>query len=260
MMAAAQYHLGFGPDDLGDEPPTVALVSGDPERTDQIAERHLDGAVPLSRRRGLHSWRGRHEGRPLLAATSGMGAPSLSIVVNELVQLGVTTIIRVGTSGGIQPHVEGGDLVITSGALTRQGAARDIAPSGYPAVADPFLVVALAEAARDLGLRHHVGITASVDTFYEGQGRVGGANPHLLPHLAGLVDVYRHLNVLNFEMEAGTLLTMAGAYGFRAACVCAVIASRAASEEVDTDVKADGVDAAVRVALAAAERAARAGI
>ncbi|MFV0258030.1 MAG: uridine phosphorylase, partial [Acidimicrobiales bacterium] len=173
-MTTSLYHLGFGPDDLGDRPPTTALVSGDPERTDQIARRYLDGAVELSRHRGLHSWRGEWQGRPLLAATSGMGAPSLSIVVNELVQLGVTTIIRVGTSGGIQPRIRGGDLVITTGALTRQGAARDIAPPDYPAVADPFLVVAMAAAARELGLPHHVGVTASVDTFYEGQGRVGG--------------------------------------------------------------------------------------
>ncbi|MFV0257851.1 MAG: uridine phosphorylase, partial [Acidimicrobiales bacterium] len=118
--------------------------------------------------------------------------------------------------------------------------------------ADPFLVVAMAAAARELGLPHHVGVTASVDTFYEGQGRVGGANPRLLPHLTDVVGVYRQLNVLNFEMEAGTLFTMGGVYGFRAACVCAVIAARAASEAVDTGVKHDAVDAAVRVALAAA--------
>ena len=87
-----------------------------------------------------------------MCATSGMGAPSASIVVNELVQAGITTIIRIGTSGSIQDHVRTGSVVIGSGAVTNQGAADDIAPPRFPAVADPFLTVALADAARGLGV------------------------------------------------------------------------------------------------------------
>ena len=145
--------------------------------------------------------------------------------------------------------------MISSGALTRQGAANDIAPPDYPAVADPFLCVALAASANALGVDHHVGITASVDTFYEGQGRVGGANPNLLRSLQGVVEEYRNLNVLNFEMEAGTLFKMGGVYGFQAACVCAVIAERGEAEAVVLDKKEAAVDAAIRVALGAAQGA-----
>lgn len=247
------YHLGFGLADLGEAPPRLALLSGDPERAAHIAEAHLSDVRALSKNRGLHSYLGRLPGgAPLLSATSGMGAPSLSIIVNELVQLGISTIIRVGTSGSIQPQVEPGSVVVSSAALCRQGAAHDIAPPEFPAAADPFLTVALAESAAALGVPYHVGITASVDTFYEGQGRTGGAKPQLLRSLQGVLEEYRHLGILNFEMEAGTLFKMGSVYGFRAGCVCAVIAQRTRAEDVVLARKDEAVERAIRVALGAA--------
>lgn len=244
------YHIGFGRDDLGTDAPTVALLSGDPGRAEAIAHDHLQQPLTLSTHRGLHSYLGRTPaGRPVLAATSGMGAPSLSIVVNELVQVGIRTIIRIGTCGSIQPSVKVGSVVISSGALCTQGAARDVAPTAYPAVADPFLTVELAGVAAALGVDHHVGLTASVDTFYEGQGRTGGANKALLPELRERLETYRSLNILNFEMEAGTLFKMGSVYGFRAACVCGVVAQRTESEEVVLGGKDVAVENAIRVAV-----------
>ena len=91
----------------------------------------------LSENRGLNSYLARlPNGRRFISATSGMGAPSLSIVVNELVQVGVRVIIRVGTSGSIQSDVKMGSVVITRAALCRQGAADDIAPDDYPAAGE----------------------------------------------------------------------------------------------------------------------------
>ena len=255
------YHIGFSRRALGDPPPVIALLSGDPERARQIAERHLHDARKLSENRGLNSYIGLlPNGRPLLSATSGMGAPSLSIVVNELIQVGIRMIIRVGTCGSIQPHVRPGSVVISSAALCRQGAANDIAPVEYPAAADPFLTVALAQAARRLGIDHHVGITASVDTFYEGQERTASANPHLLRALRGITEEYRRLNILNYEMESGTLFKMGGVYGFRAACICGVIAQRTEGEQVVLDAKAIAVENAIRIALAVAEETANGGV
>ncbi|MCS6849225.1 MAG: nucleoside phosphorylase [Anaerolineae bacterium] len=256
-MASSEvlYHIGFGRDDLGMQPPTLAFLSGDPDRARIIAERYLTGVKKLSENRGLNSYLGElPNGRPVLSATSGMGAPSLSIVVNELVQVGIRTIIRIGTCGSIQPHVKPGSIVITSAALCRQGAANDIAPVEYPAAADPFLTVALAKAARELGVEHYVGITASVDTFYEGQERTGSANPHLLRALRGVTEEYRRLNVLNYEMESGTLFKMGGVYGFAAGCVCGVIAQRTEGENVVLEAKATAVENAIQVALEAASR------
>jgi len=249
-----QYHLGFGRSDLP-AGTTTALLSGDPGRSELIATAHLSDGEVLARNRGLDAFVGTLPGgAPVVCATSGMGAPSTSIVVNELVQTGITTIIRIGTSGSIQPHVRAGQVVIGSGALTNQGAALDIAPPEFPAVADPFLTVALAGAASDLGVAHHVGVMASVDTFFEGQERsASSANPHLLRRLRGMIDEYRGLGVLNFEMEAGTLFKMGVVYGFAAACVCGIIAQRDEAEEPLHDVVAAAVDRAVRVAVSAAD-------
>jgi uridine phosphorylase len=250
-----KYHLGFGAADLpgGLE---IALLSGDPARSELIATAHLDGGRELARNRGLDSYLGTLPGgAPVVCATSGMGAPSLSIVVNELVQVGITTVIRIGTAGSIQDQVRSGEVVIGSGALTTQGAAADIAPPEFPAVADPFLTVTLADAAAALGVAHHVGVMASVDTFFEGQERsTSSANPHLLRRLRGVIDEYHDLGILNFEMEAGTLFKMGIVYGFTAGCVCAIIAQRGEAEEPQLDVKDAAIDGAIRVAVEAADR------
>lgn len=179
-----------------------------------------------------------------------MGAPSTTIVVNELIQVGIKKIIRVGTCGAIQSQIQVGDIVISQAALCRQGAANDIAPPEYPAVADPFLTVALAQTAQKLGVAYHLGITASVDTFYEGQERIiSSANPHLQSHLIGITEQYGNLNILNYEMEAGVLFKMAGVYGFKAACVCAVVAQRNNQENIILADKDLAVSRAIKVAI-----------
>jgi uridine phosphorylase len=250
------YHIGFGREDLGANPPALALLSGDPERARMIAETRLRDVRKLSEHRGLNSYLGvLPGGRAILSATSGMGAPSLSIVVNELAQVGIRQIIRIGTTGSIQAHVKAGSVVISRAALCRQGAADDIAPRDYPAAADPFLTVALVNAARDLQASYHLGVTASVDTFYEGQERSeSSANPNLLNRLRGITEEYRRLGILNYEMECGTLFKMGGVYGFAAGCVCGVIAERVASESVALEAKALATENAINVAVRAASQ------
>lgn len=253
-MGGRQYHIGFGREDLPAST-SIALLSGDPGRSELIAIGHLADGAELARNRGLDAFLAHLPGGvPVVCATSGMGAPSMSIVVNELVQVGITTVIRVGTSGSIQDHVRAGAVVIGSGALTNQGAADDIAPPQFPAVADPFLTVTLAEAARSLGVDHHVGVMASADTFFEGQERsASSANPHLLRRLRGMIDEYHDLGVLNFEMEAGTLFKMGAVYGFAAGCVCAIIAQRNEAEEPNLEAKDAAVVRAIEVAITAAD-------
>ncbi|MBA3281790.1 MAG: nucleoside phosphorylase [Acidimicrobiia bacterium] len=248
------YHIGFGASDLP-EGTDLVLLSGDPGRSELIAREHLTDGRDLSRNRGLDSFLATLPGgRPVVCATSGMGAPSMSIVVNELVQAGMGTVIRIGTSGSIQDHVRVGSVVIGSGALTNQGAAADIAPPEYPATADPFLTVALAAAAERLAITHHVGTMASADTFFEGQERsASSANPHLIRRVTGMLDEYADLGILNFEMEAGTLFKMGGVYGFSAGCVCGIIAQRTEDESVDLAEKDAAIDRAIQVAVAAAD-------
>jgi uridine phosphorylase len=257
MADAPKYHIGFSQSDLGTDPTLCALLCGDPDRIRRIAGGFpgIKQARLLSEKRGLVSClTSTEQGRPLLLATSGMGAPSTSIVVNELYQVGIRLIIRVGTTGSIQDSIRSGGAIISKAALCRQGAALDIAPVEYPAAADPFITVALVKAARQLGVDWHLGITASVDTFFEGQERtLTSANTHLLRRLQGITEEYAHLNILNYEMECGTLFKMAGVYGFAAGCVCAVIDDPTTGEAVDLSVKDKAESDAVRVALAAVE-------
>ena len=245
------YHIGFSQSDLGVDAPQTVLLSGEPERSQYIAQTYLQNVKLLSEYRGLNSYLGYlPNGKSILVATSGMGAPSLSIVVNELVQVGIKRFIRIGTCGSIQPTVSVGSIVVSQAAICRQGAAIDIAPIEYPAVADPYLTVALMETARKLGIACHLGITASVDTFYEGQERSeSSANPHLQPWLTGITATYRQLNIINYEMEVGTLFKMAGVYGFAAAGVCAVVAQRTKSETVIISDKDIAVQRAIEVAV-----------
>lgn len=256
-MGEKKYHIGFSRSDLGVEPPMAALLCGDPDRTRRIASGFpgIRTARVLSERRGLVSCLcTTNTGMPLVCATSGMGAPSASIVVNELFDVGIRVIVRVGTTGSIQDHIRSGGIIISRAALCVHGASLDIAPAEYPAAADPFLTVGLANAAKELGVVWHMGITASVDTFYEGQERTRtSANKHLLRRLKGITEEYRRMNILNYEMECGTLFKMAGVYGFAAGCVCAVIDDRTTGEEIDLAVKEKAETDAIGVALRALE-------
>ncbi len=245
------YHIGFTKEDLNGANPQTVLLSGEPERSRHIAQTYLQNVKLLSQYRGLNSYLGHLPNQqPILVATSGMGAPSLSIVVNELAQLGITKFIRIGTCGSIQPEVKVGNIVISQAALCRQGASWDIAPVEYPAAADPFLTVALVNSAIALELPYHLGITASVDTFYEGQERItSSANPNLQTWLTGITEEYRRLNILNYEMEAGTLFKMAGVYGFAAACICGVVAQRTQAEDIVLADKDLAVQRAITVVI-----------
>jgi uridine phosphorylase len=249
------YHVGFGLDDLPSPAPTFAFLSGDPDRARRVAFDHCTDVRVLSEHRGLNSYVGFLDGVPVLSCTSGMGGPSTSIVVNELAQMGVKTIVRIGTTGSIQEHVPSGAVIITQASLCRQGAANDIAPVEFPAAADAFVTVALVEAARSLGVAHHVGVTASVDTFFEGQERSeSSANPTLMRALQGITAEYRALGILNYEMESGTLFKQCLVYGIAAGCVLAVVAQRTEAEQVVLDVKDTAERAAITVAIAGARR------
>lgn len=255
MTTDRLYHISFGASDLPDGT-TVALMSGDPGRSELIAQQRLTGSRELSRHRGLDSFVAHlPSGEPVVCATSGMGAPSMSIVVNELIQVGIRTIIRIGTCGSIQPDLAPGAVIIASAALSRQGATTDIVPPGFPAVADPFVTVDLARAAEAAGIEHRVGVVCSTDTFFEGQERSeSSANPHLLRSLRGQTDELRDVGVLAYEMESGTLFAMGQAYGFRAACVLGVVAQRTESEQPRLEAKDRAVANALEVAVLAADR------
>lgn len=235
---ARMYHLDLDEEGVGGA--RLAFLPGDPARSRLIAERiaAVSGGTlpegPVASNREFCTYRAVLAGAPVLVTSTGIGGPSTSIAVDELAQLGVRTFLRVGTTGAIQEDIAVGDVVITTASVRLDGASRHYAPIEYPAVAHPEVLLALVRAARELagtfGHRYHVGITASTDTFYQGQERSEGFERYVPRHLRGMTEELRRLRVLNYEMESATLLTMAAAFGLRAGCVTGVINSRAHEE------------------------------
>jgi len=246
-MAKRQYHIGCGPGDLA---PRI-LLCGDPGRAEKVAARFTHTRVQRRNREYL-TITGSHQGRPITVMGTGIGPDNTEIAVVEIAQLVKDPVlVRIGSSGALQRHIRLGDLVITTGAVRLENTSTYFVPEGYPAVAHPEVVLALAEAARALKLRHHVGITASAPGFYGAQSRRA---PGFEPRYRDLPGELARLNVLNFEMESSVLLTLAAMRGFRAGVACAVFAQRAKGTFVDPRLKERSEADVIALGLAALER------
>lgn len=221
------FHLGLTKAML--KGATLAIVPGDPARSKRIAQ-EMDNPEFLASTREFTSWLGYLDGKPVVVCSTGIGGPSTSICVEELAQLGVRTFLRIGTTGAIQPHINVGDLLITTAAVRLDGASRHFAPLEYPAVADFGCTTALYQAAKSLGIEPFVGVTASSDTFYPGQERYDTYSGKVVKPMQGLLKQWQELNVMNYEMESATLFTMCAALGLKAGMVAGAIVNRTQQE------------------------------
>ncbi|QCC47382.1 nucleoside phosphorylase [Halobellus limi] len=219
-----QYHIGVGPEDVADS----VLLPGNPERVDKVTAL-WDDHDEKAYHREYRTATGTYEGTPISVTSTGIGSPSATIAIEELARVDADTFIRVGSCGAIQPGMDVGDLVITSGAVRQEGTSKEYVREDYPAVADHEVVAALVAAAERLGHDYHVGLTMSADSFYAGQGRPGFEGFQAAGS-ESLVEELREANVKNVEMEAAALLTVANVYGLRAGAVCSVYANRITGE------------------------------
>jgi uridine phosphorylase len=179
--------------------------------------------------------------------STGIGTDNVEIVIAEVLALVERpTFIRIGSCGALQPGMELGDLVISTGSVRLETTTNWFVHEGYPAVADYEAVLALVEAAEGLGHRHHLGITATAPGFYGAQGRPIPQLPIRYPDLA---DEMARQGVLNFEMEASAVLVLAGLGGCRAGVVCAVYANRRTGAFVEGDSKTRAEAAAIETGL-----------
>jgi len=214
------YHVRVRPGEVA----KYVLLPGDPERVPKLAK-FWEDAYEVSYHREFRLWNGRVSGRPISACSTGIGAPSAAIAVEELARAGANTFIRVGSTGVIQPGVNIGDLVISKAAVRLEGTSLQYTLEGYPAYADYEVTLALIEAAESLSIKYHVGVTASTDSFYSGQSRPGYRN-YWWSYSERLIKDLQAMGVLNLEMEASVIFTLASIYGLRAGAVCAVFANR----------------------------------
>jgi len=246
-MDEVKYHIRLNKEML--QGAEHVILPGDPGRVEKTA-RYIDPeAMFLASNREYCSWLATLEARKVLVCSTGIGGPSISIALEELAALGVKYFIRIGTTGAIQKKIKIPSLIITTGSVRLDGASTHYAPIEYPAVADLVLSSALVEAAKALGVAYHTGITASSDTFYPGQERYDTFTGYVPKRFRETMKEWQHLNVLNYEMESATLLTIINTFGLQAACVASVIVSRASGETPD--------DAVLHVAEANLARVAR---
>lgn len=249
---AKVYHLDLEKKDI--EGAQVALMPGDPGRSPLLA-----GAIAaafgsrfdkIASKREFTTCITEVNGKKVLVTSTGIGGPSTSIAVDELAQLGVKTFVRVGTTGAIQDEILDGDCVITTGAVRLDGASTHYAPLEYPAVASFSVVSALVEGAKKAGVRFHLGVTASSDTFYPGEERTDAYMHYKLRRFRGSTEEWRALHVLNYEMEASTLLTMTSAFGLKGGCVTGVV-NRGSTGTITAETLQAGQASAIRLAVAA---------
>ena len=233
-----QYHLMIKSGDVAE----YVLLPGDPDRVLKIAS-YWDEYRVVSRHREYTTCTGRYKGVSISAVSTGIGAPSTAIAIEELLRVGAHTFIRVGTTAALSRDIGLGDVIISVAAVRLEGTSKAYAPLEYPAFANYEVLLALIEAAETLGVNYHVGIAASTDSFYVGQERPGYRG-YMPPWSKGLINMLRSLKVLNFEMEASVIFVLSSIYGVRAGSICAAIANR----ETDEFSPGVGIDDAIKVA------------
>jgi uridine phosphorylase len=194
------YHIGLKRGDVG----RYVLLPGDPARVSMIAA-YLDNAQEVAYNREYRTFTGTLNGEKVSVTSTGMGCPSTAIAVEELAMAGADTFIRVGTSGRMQEYIEPGDLIIAWAAIRDEFTSQQYEPLAYPAVADHDVTLALRQAARTRGMRHHVGICQSKDSFY------GQHEPEAMPIARELQDRWNAWvkgGALSSEMEASTIFVL----------------------------------------------------
>lgn len=241
-----QYHIGLSPADVAD----FCILVGDPARAGKVAE-HFDSVRFQTQSREYVTFTGVYRGSPLTVMSTGMGCDNTEIAIVEYCQLVENpTFLRVGSSGALDPTLELGDLVISTGAVKLENTTSFFVTEGYPAVAHHEVVLALAEAASQLGVRHTLGLTASASGFYGAQGRNVPGFPVRFPELP---DQLAAMGVSNFEMETSALFCLSTLRKVRSGAVCAIYAQRAKNAFIGKERKAEAEAACIACGLRTVE-------
>lgn len=237
------YHIGL--DSSIDA--RYALLPGDPKRVERIAA-FLDEPRAIAVNREYTSYLGKIDGENVLVMSTGMGGPSTAIAVEELKQIGVHTLIRVGTSGGIDLSVTGGDVVIANASIRMEGTSREYIPIEFPAVSNFQVTSALKEACVKLELPHHVGVVHCKDSFY------GQHAPERMPvfyELENKWEAWRRSGALASEMESAALYIVSQTLGLRASCILNVIWNKDRQKAGLEDVENHDLTATIQAAVEA---------
>lgn len=238
-----QYHTGVGPGDIGG----YVILPGDPKRCKKIAK-HFDNPVLIADSREFVTYTGTIDGVKVSVTSTGIGGPSASIAIDELAKCGAHTFIRVGTCGGMQEDVLGGDVVIATGAVRMEGTSREFAPIEYPAVSDFCVTNALVDAAKKIGVRNHVGVVQCKDSFF------GQHEPEIMPvsyELENKWNAWIRMGCLASEMESAALFIAGSFLRVRVGSCFLVVANQERAKKGLSNEQVHDTELAITVAVEA---------
>jgi uridine phosphorylase len=215
-------HLMCKKGDIAD----IVLLPGDPGRVKTFLKICDDFHI-VSVNREFTVGTGSYKGVPISVCSTGIGGPSTEVACIELIELGAKVLIRIGGTGTIREDINCGDMIITTGSIRKGGTSSFYAPPEYPAFASYKVINALVSACESNNAKYWTGISASVGSFFAGQGRKTLGKDF---ESSKILEEYKRLNVLNLEMESETIFTLCAIYGVLAGCICAVHANRIANE------------------------------
>lgn len=213
-----QYHIGLRKGDVGE----FVILPGDPKRCEKIAA-YFDEPKLIADKREFVTYTGFLNGTKVSVTSTGIGGPSASIALEELVKVGAKQFIRVGTCGGMDINVKSGDLVIATGAIRMEGTSKEYAPIEFPAIADYDIVTALKNASEKLNMEYHLGVVQCKDAFY------GQHNPELMPvnyELENKWQAWLKLGCLASEMESAALFVVGSYLKVKVGSVFLVVANQ----------------------------------
>ncbi|MDQ2674376.1 MAG: nucleoside phosphorylase [Chloroflexota bacterium] len=216
---ARQYHIALERGELAE----YILLVGDPGRVAKVSSRWDDVEVERSNRE-ITTATGTFRDMRISCMSTGMGTDNVEIVLAEVMEItDQPTLVRIGSSGALQPEIGLGDLIVSTGAVRLENTTDFYVHPGFPAVAHRDVVWALEAACHQGGHPYHVGLTATASGFYAPQGRQMRTLPVRYPELA---DELRRQRVANLEMESSALFVLAHLAGLRSGTICAAYAQR----------------------------------
>ncbi|MHA1512986.1 MAG: nucleoside phosphorylase [Candidatus Hodarchaeales archaeon] len=242
-----QYHINVSSKDI--EESKHLIICGDPGRVPRISSLLKDSReISFNREYRIHL--GYINNKPVLISSCGIGAPSTAIGIEEFGILGVSNMIRVGTSGILSRKVKLGDIVSATGAIRDEGTTHEYVPASFPAVAHPDVVIALRQAVKHYNLERifHEGIVHSKDAFYS-------EIPKLIPDSVNAENKWKtwiRAGTLITEMECSTLFVLGAIRGWRTGGIMAAIGDTKGGELIIDHMK--GQKEAIEVVIEAIKR------
>ncbi|MCR1970529.1 uridine phosphorylase [Clostridium cochlearium] len=236
-----EYHINVGKGDVG----KYVILPGDPKRCKKIAA-YFDNPKLIADNREYVTYTGFLDGVKVSVTSTGIGGPSAAIALEELVNCGADTFIRVGTCGGTDIDVKGGDIVIANGAIRMEGTSKEYAPIEYPAVANIDIINSLIKSSEKLNENYHVGVVQCKDSFY------GQHSPETKPvgyELMNKWNAWLKCGCLASEMESAALFIVGSYLRVRVGSVFLVIANQEREKAGLENKQVHDTDAAIRVAI-----------